>query len=109
VGRAAVLASPTTERALVLAEIRSALVEALSERTGADPRATSPRLIAEVEAKGVLGPEGLSALRALLFELDRGVQHLQARQKLRVSPAQVEVLHQKMMEILSEIDQRRGV
>jgi hypothetical protein len=109
VGRAAVLASPTTERALVLAEIRSALVEALSERTGADPRAASPRLIAEVEAKGVLGPEGLSALRALLFELDRGVQHLQARQKLRVSPAQVEVLHQKMMEILSEIDQRRGV
>jgi hypothetical protein len=103
-----VLASPTTERALVLAEIRSALVEALSERTGVDPRAASPRLVAEVVAAGVLSPEGLHALRALLSELDRGVQHLQARQKLKVTPAQVEVLHQKMMEILSEIDQRRG-
>jgi len=108
VGRAAVLSAPTTERALVLAEIRSALVEALSERTGVDPRAASPRLLAELEQKGVLGAEGIYALKALLFELDRGLQHLQARQKLRVSPAHVEVLHQKMMEILSEIDQRRS-
>jgi hypothetical protein len=108
VGRAAVLSAPTTDRALVLAEIRSALVEALSERVGVDPRAASPRLLAEVEQKGVLGPEGFHALRALLFELDRGLRHLAAREKLRVSPAQVEVLHQKMMEILSEIDQRRG-
>jgi hypothetical protein len=108
VGRAAVLAAPSTDRALVLAEIRSALVEALAERAGVDPRAASPRLLAEVEAKGVLGPEGLRALGALLAELDRGLRHLAARQKLRVSPAHVEVLHQKMMEILSEIDQRRG-
>ena len=108
VGRAAVLAAPSTDRALVLAEIRSALVEALSERLGVDPRAASPRLIAEVEQKGVLGPEGVHALRALLLELDRGLQHLATRQRLRVSPAHVEVLHQKMMEILSEIDQRRG-
>jgi hypothetical protein len=108
VGRAAVLSAPTTDRALVLAEIRSALVEALSERLGVDPRAASPRLLAEIEQKGGLGPEGLHALRALLFELDRGLRHLATRQKLRVSSAQVEVLHQKMMEILSEIDQRRG-
>jgi hypothetical protein len=108
VGRAAVLAAPSTDRALVLAEIRSALVEALAERTGSDPRAASPRLVAEVEGRGVLSPEGLHALRALLSELDRGLQYLAARQKLRVSPAHVEVLHQKMMEILSEIDQRRG-
>lgn len=108
VGRAAVLAAPSTDRALVLAEIRSALVEALSERLDVDPRAASPRLIAEVEQKGVLGPEGIHALRALLLELDRGLQHLATRQRLRVSPAHVEVLHQKMMEILSEIDQRRG-
>jgi hypothetical protein len=108
VGRAAVLSAPTTDRALVLAEIRSALVEALSERTGVDPRAATPRLIAEVEAKGVLGSDGLHALRALFFELDRGLEHLGARKRLRVSPGHVEVLHQKMMEILTEIDQRRG-
>jgi len=108
VGRAAVLSAPTTDRALVLAEIRSALVEALSERTGVDPRAASPRLIAEIEAKGVLGEQGLHALRALLAELDRSLQHLASRQKLRVTTAHVEVLHQKMMEILSEIDQRRN-
>lgn len=109
VGRAAVLSAPSTDRALVLAEIRSALVEALSERTGVDPRAASPRLVAEIEQKGVLGTEGLHALRALIAELDRGVEHLATRQKLKVLPAHIEVLHQKMMEILSEIDQRRGV
>jgi hypothetical protein len=108
VGRAAVLAAPSTDRALVLAEIRSALVEALSERLDVDPRAASPRLVAEVEQKGVLGTEGIHALRALLLELDRGLQHLATRQRLKVTPAHVEVLHQKMMEILSEIDQRRG-
>jgi hypothetical protein len=103
-----VLAAPSTDRALVLAEIRSALVEALSERLDVDPRAASPRLVAEVEQKGVLGTEGIHALRALLLELDRGLQHLATRQRLKVTPAHVEVLHQKMMEILSEIDQRRG-
>jgi hypothetical protein len=107
VGRAAVLAAPTTDRALVLAEIRSALVEALAERTGVDPRAASPRLMAELEAKGVLGSEGMHALRALLAELDQGLKHLAARQKLKVTTSHVELLHQKMMEILSEIDQRR--
>jgi hypothetical protein len=108
VGRAAVLAAPSTDRALVLAEIRSALVEALAERLDIDPRAATPRLIAEVEQKGVLGTEGVHALRALLLELDKGLQHLATRQRLRVAPAHVEVLHQKMMEILSEIDQRRA-
>jgi hypothetical protein len=108
VGRAAVLASPSTDRALVLAEIRSALVEALAERTAVDPRAATPRLLADIEGKAVLGREGLHALRALFAELDRGVQHLSTRQKLRITTAEVEVLHQKMMEILSEIDERRG-
>jgi hypothetical protein len=107
-GRAAVLAAPTTDRALVLAEIRSALVEALAERLGVDPRAASARLADEVAARGVLGPGPMAALRDLLRELDRAQAFLAQNRRLRMPEPRLLELHQKMMEILAEIDQRRG-
>jgi hypothetical protein len=107
-GRAAVLAAPTTDRALVLAELRSALTEALAERLGTDPRAPSPRLAEEVAARGVLGPPEMDALKALLRELDRAPAFLADNRRLRMPDRQLVELHQKMMEILSEIDQRKG-
>jgi hypothetical protein len=107
-GRAAVLAAPTTDRALVLAELRSALSEGLAERLGTDPRAPSPRLAEEVAARGVLGPPEISALKELLRELDRAPAFLADNRRLRMPDRQLVELHQKMMEILSEIDQRRG-
>jgi hypothetical protein len=106
-GRAAVLAAPTTDRALVLAEIRSALVEGLAERLGVDARASSARLADEVGARGVLGPQAMGGLRELLRELDRGQAFLAQNRRLRLPEARLVALHQKMMEILSEIDQRR--
>jgi len=107
-GRAAVLAAPTTDRALVLAELRSALSEALAERLGTDARAASSRLAEEVGARGVLGPDGIGRLKELLRELDRAPPFLAENRRLRMSDRQLVELHQKMMEILSEIDQRRG-
>lgn len=107
-GRAAVLAAPTTDRALVLAELRSALVEALAERLGVDARAPSSRLADEVAARGALGRDTLDALKELLRELDRGQAFLAQNRRLRVPEPRLVELHQKMMEILAEIDQRRG-
>jgi hypothetical protein len=105
-GRTALLAAPATDRALVLAEIRSALAEALAERLGTDPRAASGRLLEEVKAKEVLDQEATRELFDLLAELDRGITVLGSGHKLRVAESRVGVLHQKMMAILAQIDQR---
>jgi hypothetical protein len=107
-GRAAVLAAPTTERALVLSELRSALSEALAERVGSDPRAASSRLVEAVAARGVLSPAGVHDLRQLLSELDRAQSALAENRRLFVSERKVVALHQKMMEILAQIEQRGG-
>jgi hypothetical protein len=107
-GRAAVLAAPGTDRALVLSEMRSALTEALAESLGVDPRAHSNRLMELVAARGVLGEEGSRKLRELFAELDRAHAALAANRRLSMPEHRVVSLHQKMMEILSEIDERKG-
>jgi hypothetical protein len=107
-GRAAVLGARTTERSLVLSELRSALAEALAERLEVDPRAASGRLVEAVAARGVLSPAGVNELRQLLSELDRALTALTENRRLFVPERKVVALHQKMMEILSEIEQRGG-
>jgi len=107
-GRAAVLAAPGTDRALVLGEMRSAVAEALAERLAVDPRAHTHRLVELVAAHGVLGEAGIRSLRGLLSELDRAHAALAANQRLSMPERRVVALHQKMMEILAEIDQRKG-
>jgi hypothetical protein len=107
-GRAAVLSAPTTERALVLSELRSALAEALAERLDVDPRAASSRLVEAVAARKVLDDAGVSALRKLFSELDQALTALSENRRLSVPERRVVALHQKMMEILSQIEQRGG-
>jgi hypothetical protein len=106
-GRAALLAAPATDRALVLAEIRSALAEALAERLGTDARAGATRLLEQVKAREVLGQRRILELFELLTELDRGIAELGSGKKLRIGTLRVVKLHEKMMEILAEIDQRK--
>ncbi|HEV8550253.1 MAG TPA: DUF4350 domain-containing protein [Polyangiaceae bacterium] len=106
-GRAALLAAQATDRALVMAELRSALAEALTERLGTDPRAVSTRLLEEVKAKGVLGPSAIGELGGLLSELDRGIAVLGSGRKLRIAESRVLELYEKMMAILREIDERK--
>jgi hypothetical protein len=106
-GRAALLAATGTARALIVAEIRSALAEALAERLGTDPRAAAGRLLEEVKQKNVLDQAGIRDLFDLLGELDRGISELGTGRALRIPTARVVKLKQKMMEILAEIDQRK--
>jgi len=106
-GRAALLSAPATDRALVVAELRSALAEALAERLGTDARAGSARLMEEVKAKGTLGQDALRDLFDLLAELDRGIAVLGTGQKLRVPENRLLALHEKMTGILDEVDRRK--
>jgi hypothetical protein len=88
--------------------MRSAIAEALAERLTVDPRAHTNRLVDLVRARGVLGEASLRGLRELLSELDRAHAALAANQRLSMPERRVVALHQKMMEILSEIDERKG-
>ncbi len=106
-GRAALLASPATDRALVLAELRSALAEALAERLGTDPRAAAGRLLEEVKARQVLDQRGIRELSELLSELDRGVERLGTGQRYNLGSGRVVALHENMMAILTQIDERK--
>lgn len=106
-GRAALLAAPATDRALVVAELRSALAEALAERLGTDARAASARLMEEVKAKNVLGQAALRDLFDLLAELDRGIGVIGTGNRLRIPESRLLALHEKMMAILEELDQRK--
>jgi hypothetical protein len=73
-----------------------------------DPRAASSRLVEAVAAQGMLGPAGVSSLRQLLSELDQAQTALAENRRLFVPERRVVALHQKMMEILTEIEQRGG-
>jgi hypothetical protein len=106
-GRAALLAAPATDRALVVAELRSALAEALAERLGTDARAGSARLMEEVKGKRTLGQDGLRDLHDLLAELDRGIAVLGTGQKLRLAESRLLAMHEKMTAILDELDRRK--
>ncbi len=107
-GRAAVLAAPTTDRALLLSEMRSALTEGLAERLDADPRASSARLLEQARASGRLDAAGVQALAATFADLDRALTALGQGRRLFVPERRVTALHHKMMEILSQIDERKG-
>ncbi len=101
-GRAAVLGAPTTHRALVLLELKSALEEGLSERLGLPPHTSPGQLVAEAEQRGVLSAQSLAKLRRLLSELTRAEAAVASSQPLRVTKESVERTRRGVLAILSE-------
>jgi hypothetical protein len=105
-GRAAVLAAPSTDHALMLAELYSTLVETLAQRLALDPKLAPERLLAEAQAQGFLSREKLGQIRSLLRELARGPAALAAGQRLKLPAARLAELGKKTMALSREIDQR---
>lgn len=101
-GRAAVLGAPTTHRALVLLELKSALEEGLAERFSLSPRAGSAALVAEAERREVLAPGSLAELKRLFAELGRAETAVAASQPLRVTKETVERTRRAVLAILTE-------
>jgi hypothetical protein len=105
-GRAAVLSAPSTDPALLLLELRSALSEALSLSLGLSRLSSPEQIIAELSAKRVLEAERVAQISALYRDLSDGQAALLARKRLKMAQHRVDALARKVMEILREIEQR---
>jgi hypothetical protein len=105
-GRAAVLSAKSTDRALVLVELRSALLEGIAQRLSMGSGAAPGALIEEIARRNALSPASLSVLEGVLAELGRAQNAILSGKKMRRGDAQALVLHKKVMEILAEIEER---
>ncbi len=105
-GRAAVLAAPTTHRALPMLEIKAALEEDLAHRLGLPEKTSSEQLQQEVAARDLLSPSSLARLGQLFGELRRAELAVMAAQPMRVTPAQVQAARKTALALLAEVAER---
>lgn len=108
-GRAAVLSAPTTDPALVLLELRSALSEALAQRLGLSRLASAEQIIAELAKRPPLAAARVPELAELFRALAEGQPSILARKRLKLDKDRLAHLSRKVMEILDEIDERSAV
>jgi hypothetical protein len=104
-GRAAVLAAPTTHRALVLLELKSALEEALGQRLSLPPTTRGRFLLAEVERQGLLTRSSFEKLTRMLTEMTSAEDRIASSQPPRVTEVAVRRMHRDILGLLKEIDQ----
>jgi hypothetical protein len=105
-GRAAVLSAPTTDPALLLLELRSALSEALSVILGLSRLSSPEQILAELSQKPVFNAERVAEISALFRDLGDAPAALLSRRRLKLARDRVEQLARKVMEILAEIEER---
>jgi hypothetical protein len=105
-GRAAVLSAPTTDPALLLVELRSALCEALSTALSLSRLSSPEQILLELSRKRLLPAERVSDIRQLFRDLADAPSALLSRRRLKMARARVQQLARKVMEILGEIEER---
>ena len=108
-GRAAVLSAPTTDPALVLLELRSALAEALTQRLDLSRLASPEQIIAELAKKPLFGAARVQEIGQLFRALGEGQAPILTRKRLRLDKDRLAALSRKVMEILDEIEQRSRI
>ena len=108
-GRAAVLTAPTTDPALVLLELRSALSEALAQRVGLSRLASPEQIIAELAKRPLFDAARVRQISELFRALAEGQAPILARKRLKLAHARLADLARKVMEILDEIEQRSPI
>ncbi|HET7545595.1 MAG TPA: DUF4350 domain-containing protein [Polyangiaceae bacterium] len=108
-GRAAVLSAPTTDPALVLLELRSALSEALAQRLGLSRLASPEQVLARLAQKPLFDAARTQELAQLFRALAEGQAPLLARKRLKLDRDRLHGLSRKVMEILDEIEQRSRI
>jgi hypothetical protein len=107
-GRAALLAAPTTHRALAVLELKSALEEGLAERLGLPSGVVGTEIIAEIDRQQALSQPSSSLLRGLLAEMQRAEAAVVASEPVRMNTKMVERMHSQVETILQEVAARRG-
>ncbi len=107
-GRAAVLAAPTTHRALALLELKSALEEALGHHLGLGPAVGAGAILEEVDRQGALSKRSSDELKLILMELGRAENKVAVSQPLKVTHVAVEQMRRRVRVILDELAERRN-
>ena len=108
-GRAAVLSAPTTDPALVLLELRSALTEALTQRLGLSRLASPEQILAELTKKPLFDRARIEDIGAVFRGLSEAQGSILSRKRLKLGGDRQSVLSRKVMEILDEIEERNAV
>jgi hypothetical protein len=101
-GFAAVLAAPTTHRALTLVELKAALTEALSAKLGlAQP--SRARLVEEAHRQGILGAREQAELASLFRELDSAENGLLSGHPQRIGRSEVDHLRRRALKLFEAL------
>lgn len=106
-GRAAVLAAPTTHRALAMLELRAGLCERLAERVELPLASSGPQLLVELQRRGISEPT-LQELRQLLAELARVGDAVAASQPIRVTTANVRRMREDVTRLVNGVEEQLG-
>ena len=108
-GRAAVLSAPTTDPALVLLELRSALTEALTHRLGLSRLASPEQILAEMGRKPEFDASRVRDIGQVFRGLSEAQGAILSRKRLKLGNDRWQLLSRKVMEILDEIEERNAV
>jgi hypothetical protein len=102
-GRFAVLAAPSSDRSLIVLELKRSLESILRQRFGL-PQTASPVTLVETATRDVrLRPEGARGLRHLLERLSAGEAAVLSARRLAISDRALSALHQRALDILAEM------
>lgn len=105
-GRAAVLAAPTTHKALALLELKSALEESVAARFDLRLPLSAPDLLEAIEQAGVLDASETRKLKQLLFKMSMVETSVAAGRPMRVREQDVQIAAQHVDHVLECIDEK---
>lgn len=105
-GRVAVLGSKSTDRSLILRELKRGLEALLRERLGVTAPMSPGELVRAAAERNLLQPRSLRALEELLAQLSAGEIAVMHARRLSLSDRKLQALHAGVLDILTEmIDQ----
>lgn len=105
-GRAAVLAAPTTHRALPLLELKSALEEGLAHRLGRPAGTPLDGLIEEIDRQNALSRPSSHGLKVIAAEMKKAESAVIMGRPIRVTEARIEQIRDQVLQLLRELEQR---
>jgi hypothetical protein len=102
-GRVAVLAAKSTDRALILRELKRTLESALRLRLGLHLAVGSREIVQSASRQALLSARSLGALEQLLTQLSAGEVAALSARRLSLSDRKLQALHDGVLEILTEM------
>jgi hypothetical protein len=106
VGRAAVLAAPTTHPALAVLELKAALLERLEALLAMPAASGESSVVAEVRRREALSPAAQRLLHQLLAAMGTVERALVSSRKAAIAARRVQQMHQNARALIEEAQQR---